>query len=116
MVSVLLGGCSTSLFGASGAGHGPGGDDDDASNSPCRAPCVADAGAEFDGTAMSAGKHWRYLEDHRDRKWKAMTPGPGPQMTGEDPNNRITTCAAHPTAPACTAVAGGLLVSSSGTT
>jgi concanavalin A-like lectin/glucanase superfamily protein len=113
---VVLAGCSESLFGAHRAGRG---DDDDAGsgsdNVPgaCAAPCVGDAAADFDGTATGKGGRWRYLEDHRNRTWAAMTAS-ATEMTGKNTANQITTCAAHPDAEACKALPGALLVSSAG--
>jgi len=111
---VLLAGCSESLFGAHKAG--PGGDDD-GGNVPdtCTSPCLADAAADFDGTLRGNGNHWRYLEDHRDRTWTAMT-GDAMGMTGKDAANQITKCDLHPDAAACRALPGALLVSSAGGT
>lgn len=109
---VPLGGCSESLFGDQRAGQGSG---SDGPPSPCQAPCVADASAEFNGTPRGAGMHWRYVEDHRDRTWKVMSVVAG-QMTGEVSGNRIAACAASPDAPACSALPGALLVSSAGGT
>lgn len=102
-----LGGCSESLFGAGTDGTGG------AVPSNCPAACIADAAADFDGTSTGKGGHWRYLDDHRDRTWSPMTEGTM-GMTGADPGNRITTCAANSSAPACRALPGALLVSSAG--
>lgn len=117
---VLLMGCNQSLFDAHGAaGGGGGGGDDDAGSgtvaSSCVAPCLADAAADFDGSPGGVGNHWRYLDDHRDRTWTPMSAS-STVMTGADPGNLITTCAAKPTAPACKALPGALLVSSAGAT
>src|SRR5262249_32798137 len=57
----------------------------------------------------------RYLDDHRDRTWAAMTPS-STKMTGADAANHITTCAANPAAAACAMLPDALLVSSSGAT
>lgn len=121
----LAGGCSPSLFddgshgarsanpdGATPGDAGPA----DASvmvPSTCRAPCLADAAADFNGTTGGTGNHWRYLDDRRDRKWAAMTAS-ALVMTGADPGNRITSCAAKRDAPACQALPGALLVSAAG--
>jgi Concanavalin A-like lectin/glucanases superfamily len=114
---VLLGGCSESLFGARGGGHGSGGDDDGGGGDGgvngvigCADPCNADAAADFDGTVHGAHDRWRYLDDHRDRTWAAMTVG-NQVMTGVDARTHITTCAAHPEAPACARLSGALLFS-----
>ncbi len=106
---VLLGGCSESLFGVQHVGNGGGG-----SPGTCTGSCIADAAVDFDGTPGGAGSHWRYLEDTRDHMWTAMT-GVLTGMTGQDPGNRITTCTAHPNAPACDALPRALLVSAAGT-
>jgi hypothetical protein len=109
---LLVVGCSESLFDAHSAPDGGG-----AVNVPatCPAPCLADAAADFNGTPGGAGGKWRYLDDHRDRTWTAMTAS-AMAMTGADAGNHVTTCAAHPTAPACSALPGALLVSSAGAT
>jgi hypothetical protein len=107
-----LGGCSESLFGAYRGGGG-GGSGSDVPGT-CTGLCIADASADFDGTPNGAGNHWRYLEDLRNRMWVPMAADVG-GMTGSDPDNHITTCAAHPEAPACRALPGALLVSSGGT-
>jgi len=116
---VGLAGCNQSLFDAHGAvdgGGGSGGGSDSAVvPATCPDPCLADAAGNFDGTAGGAGNHWRYLDDHRDRTWAPMTVS-ATTMTGADPGNHITTCAANPTAPACKALPGALLVSASGAT
>jgi hypothetical protein len=110
--------CSQSLFDAHGPGGsgGPGGGDDDG-NGPtaCNAPCVADAAIDFDGTATGKNQRWRYLDDHRDRTWTAMTPS-STKMTGADAANHIATCAANPGAAACAMIPDALLVSSSSST
>jgi hypothetical protein len=117
---VLLAGCNESLFGAHHGGHvADAGDDAPDSNTVpgvCTAPCVADAGAEFDGTAGGLRGHWRYLDDARSpqRTWNVMTVGAG-EMIGAG-SNRITSCAMHPEAAACTALPGALLVSSTDAT
>jgi hypothetical protein len=106
---VLLGGCDESLFGTRGHGNGGGGDDDGGVTG-CSAPCNADAAAEFDGTAGGAHGRWRYLDDHRDRSWAAMTVG-NQVMKGADPGVQITTCRAFPDADACRTLANALLIS-----
>jgi hypothetical protein len=115
--AIALAGCSESLFGA----HHGGGPTDAAPGSDsvpgmCPAPCAADAGAEFDGTAGGMRGHWRYLDDNRSpqRNWSVMTVGNG-EMIGEG-SNRITSCATHPDAAACAMLPGALLVSSTGVT
>lgn len=115
--AVVLAGCSESLFGAH---HGGRPADDAASDSNtvpavCPASCLADAGAEFDGTAGGMQGHWRYLDDKRSplKTWSVMTVGNG-EMIGEG-NNRITSCAMHHEA-ACEVLPGALLVSSTGAT
>ena len=114
--TVLLGGCSESLFGAHRGGQGSGGDDGGGDDggvngvSGCADPCNADAATDFDGTVHGAHDRWRYLDDHRDRTWATMTVG-GQVMSGADPRTHITTCAAHPEAPACGPLPGALLIS-----
>jgi len=107
---LLLAGCSESLFGVHHA-------DGDAGSAPtCTGSCIADAAVDFDGTAGGAGGHWRYLEDTRDRMWMQMN-ADATGMTGTgDPRNHITTCGAKPSAPACNALPGALLVSAAGIT
>ena len=111
-----LAGCSESLFGAHRDGRPADAatSDDGAATGGCAAPCVADAGAEFDGTAGGMRGHWRYLDDSRSpqRTWAPMAVGNG-EMTGTD-RDRITSCAVHPEAAACAVLPGALLVSSSG--
>lgn len=113
---LLLAGCAQSLFddnrGLGGTGPGSDGGSNMAPSS-CPSPCLADAAADFNGTAGGAGSHWRYLDDHRNRTWTAMTSNAG-AMAGADPANRITTCAAKSGAPACQMLPGALLVSSAG--
>ncbi|HET7505078.1 MAG TPA: LamG-like jellyroll fold domain-containing protein [Kofleriaceae bacterium] len=115
LAALMLGGCSQSLFDAQSGGGG--GDDDGMTPVPtsCQRPCLADAASDFDGTAGGTGGHWRYLDDHRDRTWTAMTPSGG-TMLGADPSNRISSCAASPESAACKALPGALLVSTSGAT
>lgn len=109
--------CTQSLFDAHGPGGpgGTGGDDDGNGSGTCNAPCLADAAVDFDGTATGKTKMWRYLDDHRDRTWNAMAPT-STTMTGADPANRITSCAANHGAAACAMLSNALLVSSSGAT
>lgn len=104
---LLLVGCAQSLFDSRMV------DVDDAT---CGARCVADAAADFDGTASGTNRswHWRYLDDHRDRSWTAMNPSANRELTSADTSNRITTCAAHPGEPACQALPRALLVSTTG--
>jgi hypothetical protein len=114
---VLLVGCNQSLFDANGAVTTTGGTGDDAGStgvaSSCAAPCLADAAADFDGSPGGIGNRWRYLDDHRDRTWTAMAAS-ATTMTGADPGNHITKCAAGSKAAACQALPGALLVSSAG--
>ena len=115
--ALVVSGCNESLFGAhhSTTVDAAGGIDGEIVPGVCTAPCVADAGAEFDGTAGGLHGHWRYLDDARSpqRTWNPMTVGTG-EMRGADPKNRVTSCALHSDAPACTALPGALLISSSG--
>ena len=100
----LLAGCRQSLFEAGGGGTQP----DAALASTCPSPCVADLGGDF-GKGQSA---WRYLEDHRNRAWTAMTAA-GDHAVGADPANTLTSCALHDAA-ACSMLPGAMLASSSG--
>lgn len=112
----LLAACSTSLFDhQKHLGGGSGDDDAGPVAMTCGSPCFADAAADFDGTPTGATKHWRYVEDHRDRTWAAMT-GDAHAMTGQAAGNQISTCADHAGAAACTALPGALLISSAGAT
>ncbi len=112
---VLLGGCSESLFGAhhSGPGDDAGGGAD-GGDVPLACPdvCIADAAANFNGTATGTNGYWRYLDDQRIHKWAAMTGTT--VMTGADQGNQITKCTASSTAPACRALPDALLVSTAG--
>ncbi len=124
--ALLVAGCKQSLFdsGAPGRSDAAADSSDDRDAAPidsplvvpalCPAPCLADAASDFDGTAGGAGNRWRYLDDHRDRTWTAMT-GTATK-TGADPDNRITTCAANPGNAACTGLPGALLVTTAGAT
>jgi hypothetical protein len=116
--AVVLAGCSESLFGAHPGGRPADAAAPDSDTVPgvCTAPCVADAGAEFDGTAGGMRGHWRYLDDDRSpqKTWSVMAVGNG-EMIG-DGSNRITSCAMHPDAAACAMLPGALLVSSTGAT
>ncbi len=119
-----LGACSESLFGVhpgAQGGHDGGGSDDGGGggsdggpvSSTCPSGCIADAGADFDGTANGVGNRWQYVEDHRNHTWTAMTMGSNERI-GADAGNRITKCAANSTLPACGALPGALLVSTAG--
>ncbi|HEU4731141.1 MAG TPA: LamG-like jellyroll fold domain-containing protein [Kofleriaceae bacterium] len=117
-LSLMLAGCNESLFGAHRGGPGAGDAGPDGGDVPgvCVAPCVANAGAEYDGTPGGKGGHWRYLDDLRSprRMWAPMTASGG-EMTGAG-GNRITTCALEPGAAACGQLPGALLISSAGAT
>jgi hypothetical protein len=113
--AALLAGCNESLFGAHHGGHAAPPPDTDTVPAVCTPPCLADAGAEFDGTAGGMRAHWRYLDDDRaQRNWQPMTVGSG-EMIGQG-QNRITSCTVHPEAAACAALPGALLVTSTGAT
>jgi concanavalin A-like lectin/glucanase superfamily protein len=109
---LLLGGCGRLLFDSHGGGSGDGGSGSNDVPSTCPAGCIADAAADFNA-ASGIANHWRYLDDHRDRSWTPMAVTPTERI-GSDPGNRITTCAANPSAPACRALPGALLVSTAG--
>lgn len=113
---IVLAGCSESLFDAYGPapGGGPGGDGGVASTCPNQ--CLADAARDFGGTGSPGTPPWAYLDDHRDRTWAPMTAAGTTMMTGANPDNHITTCAAKSTAPACQTLPGALLVSTAGAT
>jgi hypothetical protein len=111
---LVLAGCSESLFGVERDGPTGGGPDAGDPSGRCTGTCISNAAGSFDGSATGADSHWRYLEDTRDRFWTAMGGG-GATMTGQDPDNRITSCAANPGAPACRMLPGALLVSAAGT-
>lgn len=116
LVGLVVAGCSESLFDAHGPGTGTGTGSGSDIPSACPNQCLADAAADFDGTTGGKGNHWAYLEDHRDRSWAAMTTGPAMTLTGATADNHITTCAAKPSATACQALPGALLVSTAGKT
>jgi hypothetical protein len=81
--------------------------------STCPSQCLGDAARDFDGGGPGLGDRWRYLEDRRNRTWTEMAVEDG-TAAGYDPAIKISTCKDNPTAPACAAVPGGLLLSSSG--
>jgi hypothetical protein len=111
-----LGGCKQSLFDSHGG-------DDDGSNggdggsiaSTCPVPCLGDGGGAFDGTAMGSDMHWRYLEDHKDRTWTAMT-AMGDKQVGAVAGNEVTSCGKHGDAQVCGWLPGALLISTAGNT
>ena len=93
LIVVIGAGCSQSLFdshGGSGSNTGDG-----PVPETCQAPCVGDAAGEYDGSTAGSTGRWRYLDDHRDRSWAAMTAGNDGTMAGADAANTIGTCAAH---------------------
>jgi hypothetical protein len=115
VLAVLLFGCKQSLFDSHGG-------DDDASivgggdgaiASTCPAPCLGDAGANFDGTAMGSDGHWSYVEDHKDHTWQPMTAS-GDKLVGAVAGNEITSCKNHGDATACAQLPGALLISTAG--
>lgn len=112
LATPLLAGCGESLFDAHGPDAGARADAPTEVPAACPEPCIADAAADFDGTSTGATGRWRYLEDHRDRTWTAMM-GDVSARVGADPNNRISSCTTTPDAPACAALPGALLISSS---
>jgi len=124
--AALPAGCNQSLFdnhgggggGGDGSDSGPGGDGGSPDGlvvpSSCADPCIADAAADYSGSAGGTNNRWRYLDDHRNRTWTSMTPSSG-VMTGAG-SNSVTTCTASPGAAACTALPGALLITSSGAT
>lgn len=113
LVAVLaLTGCKQSLFDSHGGDDDdhPGGDGSIASS--CPTPCLGDGGDAFDGSPMGSDGHWRYLEDHKDRTWAAMTAS-GDTFVGATTGNQITSCAKHDS-PVCETLPGALLFSSAG--
>jgi hypothetical protein len=116
--AALPAGCNQSLFDNHGGGGtgGDGGPDSPVVPSRCADPCIADAAADWTGSSGGAGNRWRYLDDHRNRTWAAMTPS-GNVMNGADPRNHITSCkSGNQDTATCTALPGALLISSSGAT
>jgi hypothetical protein len=109
--AVVLGACNQSLFDNDSNDIGSDGTVPDR----CATPCLANAAADFNGSAGGANQRWRYLDDHRNRTWTPMTPG-GAAMTGADPANHIKTCSASPGAAGCKMLPEALLISSSGAT
>ncbi|HEY0194154.1 MAG TPA: LamG domain-containing protein [Kofleriaceae bacterium] len=112
---VLLGACSTSLFdNASPSGH----HDPDAPDGPApsycdTASCFTSAGPELDGTPRGSSGRWRYLEDHRDRTWVAMT-GDASGLHGAVPDIQIRPCREHAQEiEECHELATGVLLSTS---
>lgn len=115
VILIALTGCKQSLFDSHGGdddGSNGGGDGSIASS--CPAPCLGDGGAAFDGTAMGTDQHWRYLEDHKDHTWAAMT-AMGDKQVGAVAGNEVTSCAKHDS-PVCQQLPGALLFSTAGNT
>lgn len=113
---IALAGCGQSLFDSRGSADGGGGGGGDGTvPSTCPAPCLADAAGDFDGTPRGATGVWRYLDDMRPtRAWTPMG-GDVNGVTGMG-SNKVTTCAKHGDAAACTQLPGALLVTSTGAT
>lgn len=117
VVAAMLAGCGQSLFDSHGDDDGKpdaGKPDGGTGVAPttCPAPCLADAAGDFNGSARGAGDRWRYLDDHRDRTWAAMTAG----ATQQGADNHIAACAATPNAPACAGLPNALLLSAGSAT
>jgi len=122
---LVLAACSQSLFsnGDNGGGSGDGGNGGDGGGggdggevpTSCTAPCIVDAGGDFNGSPGGANDRWRYLEDNRNRTWTPMTPSGG-GFVGVDSANSITSCSERPSASGCTELPGALLLSSAGGT
>lgn len=108
--------CDQSLFDARGprtdGGPGDGGGDADVPTTCPAGSCLADAAADFDGSPGGIGDRWRYFEDKRDRTWARMTITADDAVIGAEPGNALRKCAGS--SPACQALPGALLVSSSG--
>lgn len=83
--------------------------------SKCPSQCLGDAARDFNGTAGGAGDHWRYLDDHRDRTWSAMTVEGG-KMLGADAATAISSCVSRPAALACAKIPNALLVNTAPST
>ena len=66
LVALLACGCKQSLFDAHG-GRDSGVSDAPVLPATCPTPCLGDAGKDF-GTSP-----WRFVDDHRNRTWAAMT-------------------------------------------
>jgi hypothetical protein len=118
LVAAWLAGCGQSLFDSRGGSRDGGGGGDDGGGDAdvpdsCPAPCLADAAADFDGTAGGKGNHWRYLDDNRNRTWTLMTAAAGAQV-GVDARNSFKRCADDPSTAACKALPDALLVSTGG--
>ena len=110
---VALAACNQSLFDNHGTTDAAGGGDDDTVvPATCPSPCAADLAADFNGTPGGANNQWRYLEDHRDHTWLAMTGAA--VRTGADAGNKIAACTTD--SAACRALPGALLISSAGAT
>jgi Concanavalin A-like lectin/glucanases superfamily len=105
---VLSTGCKASLF-----DDGKNSDDPNVVGSTCPADCLGDAARDFNGTATGAGDTWRYLDDHRDRTWTAMTAS-ADKMTGADPAVVIGKCTSGSKVAACAELPGALLISTAG--
>ena len=114
LAMVVLAGCGQSLFDSHGSVDGGGGGGDSSVPAVCPTPCLADAAGDFDGSDRGSTGLWRYLDDMRTRAWTPMA-GDINEMTGAG-MNRITTCAKHGNAAACSDLPGALLISSSGAT
>lgn len=117
---VLVAGCNQSLFdnnvgGGSGSGPDGGGSGSGDGNmmvaTMCPAGCLGDAADDIDGGRPG----WRYLEDARNRTWAPMTAATDGFVGAVSPN-AIETCTANPTAAACVALPGALLLTSAGNT
>lgn len=121
---LVLAACNQSLFsngdnggggdaGGNGGDGGGSGDGDIVVPTSCTAPCIADAGGDFDGSPGGSNGRWRYLEDNRDRTWTPMTSNT-PGFIGVDPANKIVPCSAQSGNAGCSALPGALLLSSAG--
>lgn len=108
----VVAGCRQSLFDAHGDTK-DGGGSDTPSAATCPAPCLGDSGGDFDGTPNGVTGRWRYLEDHRDRTWTAMTAMDN-GFVGANPANAIHSCTNNRNAEACLALPGALLISTAG--
>jgi hypothetical protein len=113
LATIVLAGCSQSLFdehpGGGGGGGGSGSGSGSNVLSQCPAPCLADGGGDFGMT----GKNWRYLEDTRNRAWVPMTEQGGVETGTDSSMNTIAACGTS-SDDACTQLPDALLISSAG--
>lgn len=110
LISLASSGCKEQSLFDEGNGEGSG-----QVASKCPSQCLGDAARDFNGTPGGAGDVWRYLDDHRDRTWTAMTVEGG-RMLGADGATAISSCVTKPAAPACAKIPAALLVNTAPST